>query len=343
MRLSHSCLLATIAIGATFAAFLTSCDRPAPPPPAVRQAAPVSGPTATTASAATLNEIVTTFYPSSYFAGRLTGGRVKVRCVTPAGADPMEFRPSAEAIAGMQSAGLIVLNGAGFEKWARTVSLPPSRTIELSRPFAGELLKFKAVTHSHGPTGAHSHEGVDGHTWMDPVQAQSQARELARAVSAAWPEHAAFVEANLAVLLADLGRLDAEWRALAPAIARTHVLTNHQAYSYPARRYGFGVINLDVPPDEPPTPEQWLAVGRAVAEARRAEPGRSKTVMLFEEAPLAETAKRLLDEFGIVAVAFPPGESEPEGGGTYLDLMLANLRRLGAELGNEQPAVKPSS
>ncbi|MBY0262307.1 MAG: metal ABC transporter substrate-binding protein [Phycisphaerales bacterium] len=341
MRFSRPRPLATIAIGVTAAALLTSCDRPAPPP-TVRQAAPAPGPTATTA-AATGDEIVTTFYPSSYFAGRLTGGRLKVRCVTPPGADPMEFRPSMEAIAGMQSAGLIVLNGAGFEKWARTASLPPSRTVELSRPFAGELLKFKTVTHSHGPTGAHSHEGVDGHTWMDPVQAQSQARELARAVSAAWPKHATVVETNLAVLLADLGRLDADWRALAPALSRAHVLTNHQAYSYPARRYGFGVINLDVPPDEPPTPEQWLAVGRAVAEARLAEPGRSKTVMLFEEAPLAETAKRLLDEFGIVAVAFPPGESEPEGGGTYLDLMLANLRRLGAELGNEQPPVKPSS
>lgn len=329
---------ATIAMGVVAAALMGSCERAAPTVPDAKPAGQNAAPTA-----AAEGEILTTFYPSSYFAGRLAGGKVKVRCVTPPGTDPMEFRPSAEAIAGMRTAGLIVLNGAGLEKWARTASLPPSRTVELSRPFAGELLKFKTVTHSHGPTGAHSHEGVDGHTWMDPVLAQAQARELAKAISAAWPEHAAAVEANLATLLAELGRLDAEWRALAPAISRVHVLANHQAYSYPARRYGFAVVNLDVPPDEAPSPEQWLAVERAVAEARSATPGRSRTVMLFEEAPLPETAKRLLDEFGVVAVVFSPGESEPADGGTYVELMRANLGRLGAELGVGPPATSPPS
>ena len=39
--------------------------------------------------------------------------------------------------------------------------------------FSDEFLVVKGVTHSHGAGGAHTHDGVDGHTWMDPILADA--------------------------------------------------------------------------------------------------------------------------------------------------------------------------
>jgi len=38
--------------------------------------------------------------------------------------DPVNWKPGSEAIARMQSADLVILNGAGYETWLGWVSLP---------------------------------------------------------------------------------------------------------------------------------------------------------------------------------------------------------------------------
>ncbi|MCA8961213.1 MAG: zinc ABC transporter substrate-binding protein, partial [Planctomycetes bacterium] len=99
-------------------------------------------------------EVRTTFYPTTYFAERIGGERVHVVCPTPADADPIFWMPDEGAIGDYQSAELIVLNGAEFEKWVSKVTLPERRVVRTAAPFADQLLRFEqAMTHSHGPGG----------------------------------------------------------------------------------------------------------------------------------------------------------------------------------------------
>jgi zinc transport system substrate-binding protein len=70
-----------------------------------------------------------------------------------------------QTVAAFQQANLIVVNGASFEKGLAKVTLAESRVVDTAKPLADELIVLtETVTHTHGPQGKHSHEGIDGHT-----------------------------------------------------------------------------------------------------------------------------------------------------------------------------------
>lgn len=283
--------------------------------------------------------IYTSFYPTTYFAQRITAGAVPVVCPCPADADPIFWQPSREEIARYQSASLIILNGAEYEKWAASVSLPQSRVIETARPFAAEFITFKVTTHSHGAAGAHTHVGVDGHTWMDPRNAQVQAHEILDACARTWPAHQKEFQDNYQKLATDLDKLDSRLSALSPALAKARILASHPAYGYIARRHAWTIETIDLPPDQPPSQEQWEAVATALEPVDPQRP----TVMLFESPPLEATAKRLASQWHVASVVFDPceslGEDDRRRSADYLTIMNENLDRLGAFAAHTSPGT----
>ena len=107
-------------------------------------------------------------YPLQYITGRIAGDAIEVRFPAPAGEDPAFWTPDARAIAVYQSADLIVLNGATYAKWVAVASLPTSKRLDTSAAFGDELIHIEvSATHSHGPTGEHSHRETAYTTWLD--------------------------------------------------------------------------------------------------------------------------------------------------------------------------------
>ena len=159
--------------------------------------------------------VLTTFYPTTYFAQRIAGQHADVRCPLPAAADPVSWKPSQDVLAAYQSADLIVTNGARLEKWVGQVSLPSARVLKTAARFHEQWVRIVLTTHSHGPEGEHSHYGVDGHTWLDPRFAILQSRAIADALIELRPDHAADFEAGFASLEKDLMELHAAFEALA--------------------------------------------------------------------------------------------------------------------------------
>ena len=192
-------------------------------------------------------QVCTTFYPMTYFSQRIGGDHVRVTCPLPSNEDPIFWIPSAEAIQQYQQADLIVINGASFEKWVAMVSLPPSKVVDTARPLEKEFLKFAlAVSHSHGPGGGHSHEGTDGHTWLDPAHAKVQAEEICKALERLLPEQADSLRGNYAKLATDLDALDRSLAELSEELAGQPILASHSAYNYLAKRYEWNVTNLNL-------------------------------------------------------------------------------------------------
>jgi zinc transport system substrate-binding protein len=270
--------------------------------------------------------IYTTFYPTTYFTQRLAGDLVTVVCPVPADEDAIFWKPDDATVARYQKADLIVVNGADFEKWVLATSLPQARVVDTAKPFAAGFVKFeKAVTHSHGPAGEHAHEGIDGHTWLDPINAKVQAGEIAKALAKLLPAHAATFEANLKALRADLDALDAGLKTVTEKLAGAPLLASHPAYNYVAKRYSWNVKNLDLDPGEMPSDEAFAAIKALLAE----HPAK---IILWESFPLSEIAKRFAEELGLRSVEFSPCELvDPEalaGGEDYLSVMKRNLANL---------------
>lgn len=303
---------------------LASCSKSQPAPQEPRPLEPV---------------VMTSFYPTAYFASRIAQGAVAVRCPLPDGADPAFWQPTPAVIEDYQRARLIVLNGAEFEKWVDRVSLPRSRVVDTTAGVKDQLLRLdRTFTHSHGTTGEHSHKGLDGHTWLSPTMARAQSLAIRDAMTNAWPEHQATFDAGFEALDRDLASLADRLEQLSPAVSAATVLCSHPAYNYLAREFGWAIQNLALDHGEPLDEEALAQVRELVEESGSAPEGVVK-IMLWESSPLDATAEQLDDRFGLVSVVFSPCESDPgeAGGRDYLVVMHANIDRLADALGTPRP------
>jgi zinc transport system substrate-binding protein len=263
-------------------------------------------------------KIVAANYPLAYFAERIGGSRVAVSLPVPTGEDPSFWKPNALAVGEMQKAELILLNGADYEKWLPRVSLPKFKVVDTSAGFKNNYIRIEnAVTHSHGPGGMHSHEGIATTTWLDFAQAQQQAEAAANAMARKRPELKAVFMENLQALQADLAELDTQLKAAAGA--HKPLLGSHPVYQYLIRRYGLDLQSVHWEPNEMPVPAEWDALGKSLAS-------RPVKWMLWEAKPDEAIANKL-KTLGVESVAFDPCGNKPESG-DFLGVMKLNVDNL---------------
>jgi zinc transport system substrate-binding protein len=303
---------------------------------------PESAPAPSSSGAPAAGRVMSTFYPCQFFAERIAGGLVRVECPVPPDADPIFWQPDRDTVARFRDADLIVINGAEYEKWVASASLPLSRVCDTAQPFAGEFLKFQTTTHSHGASGPHSHEGTDGHTWMDPINATRQAEQIMFAMSRRWPQHERAFRDNYQTLAVDLGHLSERLKALSPAVSEVRLMATHPAYNYLAKRCGWTITNVNLAPDAAPVESDLQSVGSAIAAS-----GSGRVVLLFESQPVAPVLDALRRWPSVRAVVFDPCETlVPEkrsAGEDYLSQMNANIDRLAASLKNSPDPSRAAS
>jgi len=276
--------------------------------------------------------VYTTFYPTTYFTQRIAGDAVEVSCPCPVDADPAFWMPDEQTVAAYQQADLIVVNGASFEKGLAKVTLPESRMVDTAKPLADEFIVLEeTVTHTHGPKGEHSHEGIDGHTWLDPINARIQAGEIRNALVARLPDRAEALEQGYAELVKDLDALDARLKALAPKLGEQVLLCSHPAYNYVGRRYAWNLKTYHLDPEMMPDDETFAEIKSYLAE----QPAK---YMLWESQPTEEIAARMGTELGLECIVYSPCEAldsaQLAAGEDFLTVMNGNVQRLEQALGD---------
>lgn len=263
-------------------------------------------------------------YPLSYFAERIGGELVRAVFPAPADMDPAYWSPDAETVAAYQHADLILLNGAGYARWVERASLPRTRLVDTSAGFRDRLIAQEAaITHIHGPEGAHTHADLAFTTWLDPQLAILQARAVAGAFTEVRPEQAAAFGAGLAALESDLRELDTTLARTTGAIGDPPLLFSHPVYQYFARRYGLNARSLHWEPDDAPDENAWRALEDLLAE----HPARW---MIWEDTP-AEQTMRKLEAMGVRSIVYSPCANAPEQG-DFLGVMHRNAAALAALL-----------
>ncbi len=267
--------------------------------------------------------VFTTNYPLAYFARRIGGDQVRVEFPAPAGIDPAYWSPGPETVAAYQQADLILLNGAGYERWVAKTSLPDSKLVNTSAGFEDMyIVSEEAVVHTHGPAGEHEHQNLAFTTWLDPVLAIEQARAIRDALAAQLPGAEADLQDGFAALETDLTEIDARLAAWAADHAGQPLLASHPVYQYLARRYDLNLRSVHFEPDE------MLTAGGRRDLAARLE-GHEAEWMLWEATPLDETRQLLASEYGVGSVVFDPCGNGPESG-DYISVMRTNVKALEA-------------
>jgi zinc transport system substrate-binding protein len=255
-------------------------------------------------------------YPLQYFAERIGGELVEVVFPATGDVDPAYWSPEPETAAAYQQADLVLLNGAGYAKWIRRTSLSSRKLIDTSAAFRDRYIPLEdAVAHTHGPAGAHAHEGLAFTTWLDPVLAMGQARAIAEAFEAVRPDSEVVFRERFGALEADLQTLDQELSAAANAIGDQPLLFSHPVYQYLIRRYRLNGRSLHWEPDEAPSTPMW----RELEELLEDHPARW---MIWEGTPEPETVLGL-QRLGIQSAVFEPAGNVPAAG-DFLSVMSRN-------------------
>ncbi|NRB01383.1 MAG: metal ABC transporter substrate-binding protein [Rhodobacteraceae bacterium] len=235
------------------------------------------------------------------FAEQLLGDAADVVFLVPEGVDPSFWRPSIADISAVQSADLILLNGAGFATWVDRVSLPRSRVVNTSKSIEDQFIYTETITHSHGDGGEHSHEGVASYTWLDPMLAIAQAEAIAAAVIARDLAPAEDVETRLDRLRSDLTDLDKTSQDALSGLEGVAIIATHPRYQYFARRYGLMIASLEWDAGATPSAEDLADLKAHLAQ-------NDARVLLWEAHPSQE-ATALTEALGLNNVVFEPWAS----------------------------------
>jgi len=135
---------------------------------------------------------------------------------------------------------------------------------------------------------------------------------------------AAGYQARSKALIADIGKLDTEYKTgLANCKLKTFV-TSHQAFAYLAKRYGLTMVGIaGFTPDAEPTPARIKEVQDIVRK-------QGVTTIFYEELVSPKVAETIARDVGVKTAVLSPieGLSDANSQETYLTLMRENLQEL---------------
>ncbi len=180
--------------------------------------------------------VVASFYPLYEFASRVVGDRAEVSSLVPAGVEPHDWEPTAEDVSRGRLADVLIINGAGFEKWAddmeAKVVANTSEGIEFNYEGGKEV-----GDDDHGYEDA-TGGGVNPHIWLDPILAKHQIEKIRNVMVSSDPANADYYNQNADRFTAELDSLDAFIRSELADCDKSDFIAFHDAFTHFSERYG---------------------------------------------------------------------------------------------------------
>lgn len=211
-------------------------------------------------------QVAVSIPPQKWLSDQIGGEHVITTVLVARGQDPHTFEPTPKQIAGISRSKLYFTIGMEFEQQitrrldAAVAGLTLiDTTTAISRIAIGE---HGRESKSHGDR---HHGGVDPHVWLSPPNLISMAEVMARAMSAADPDHAASYRKNLHQTVATLQQLHHELSLELAPFTGTFFYVFHPSFGYFAREYGLHQEAVEIS-GKSPTPKQLAAL---IARARR--------------------------------------------------------------------------
>jgi zinc transport system substrate-binding protein len=181
--------------------------------------------------------VIGSFYPLYEFASRVAGDRAEVSSLVPAGIEPHDWEPTAEDISRGRSADVLVINGAGFERWTNDIK---AKVIANT----SEEIEFDYKEEKETGDDEHEHEGgaavvgVNPHIWLDPMLAKHQIDKIRNVMARSDPTNADYCNQNADRFSAELDSLDAFIRSELADCDKSDFIAFHDAFIYFSERYG---------------------------------------------------------------------------------------------------------
>jgi zinc transport system substrate-binding protein len=181
--------------------------------------------------------VIASFYPLYEFASRVAGDRAEVSSLVPAGIEPHDWEPTAEDMSRGRSADVLVINGAGFERWINDMNAKV-----IANTSEGIEFDYKEENETgddeHGHEGGAAVVGVNPHVWLDPMLAKYQIDKIRNVMARSDQANSDYYNQNADQFSAELDSLDAFIRSELADCDKSDFIAFHDAFIYFSERYG---------------------------------------------------------------------------------------------------------
>lgn len=195
------------------------------------------------------NVIVTSIFPLQSVVEQLVGSELRVVSLMPPGANPHDFEPTAEQLAAVSGADMMVMVGLNLDPWALKVAkarkipvISMAEMVGLASPDAHAGHDHDDHAHDHAGHDHHDHSGLNNHLWLNLDYTQKMVRELTGILAEQHPDKAQVIRSNSETLLANLTALDKELAEQLKPVPVKELVTFHNAFDPLAERYGLKVV-----------------------------------------------------------------------------------------------------
>jgi zinc transport system substrate-binding protein len=173
-------------------------------------------------------KVVASFFPLYEFLRKVGEDKVDASVLIPIGGEPHDFDPTIQQIQGVESAAILVYNGAGMEAtWINKVN--PKFAVDTSK-----------ALNLRGSNDPEIHAPTDPHIWLDPILATHQVENIRDGLIRVDPKNAVYYNQNTDKFIGELKSLDASIRGNLSSsnCAKKDFIAFHNAFSYFAKEYG---------------------------------------------------------------------------------------------------------
>ena len=227
-------------------------------------------------------DIAATTLPVYDFTCRITAGSglTVERLITEEVSCLQHYTLTVGQMKAIEGAQVVILSGAGLEEFLGDALDSAHSVIDSSE----NIPLLEGGHHHHHEEDAteeedhHDHEH-DPHLWLSPAHAAMQAGNICAGLSREYPEFAELFEANLALLLADLQKLEEHGRQQLSGLASREILTFHDGFAYLADAFGIEIVE-------------------AIEEESGAEASAKELIHLIEEVRLHDIAAIFVETNG---------------------------------------------
>ena len=170
------------------------------------------------------------------------GEAIQLTTLMGPGQDPHSYQPTPQAIATIEKAHVVFINGLQLEESLEA-------TINAAASKGQPVVAVSDGIQPRSLAGEHEHGASDPHVWFDPTNVKIWVRNIETTLSSLDPANAAQYQANAAAYNKQLDELDAYIRAQVAKIQPQHrkLVTDHNAFGYFCDRYGFESLGSVVP------------------------------------------------------------------------------------------------
>lgn len=252
-------------------------------------------------------KVVTSFYPLYFFTTKIAQEKANVFNITPPGVEPHDFEPAPQNIAQMENSRILILNGGGFEPWAKSVV----ENIGSGNTDIVTMLNSSAS---------------DPHIWLSPKMALKITDKILQEFIKVDPQNSEFYIKNTENLNLDLTNLDNDFKNGLANCKKRDIITTHAAFGYLASDYNLSQVSISgLSPEAEPSIQKIAQVAKFARD-------NDVKYIFFESLVSPKFADTIALEVGAKTLVLNPieglTESEISSGQNYFTKMHDNLTNL---------------